>query len=147
MDTTNDTLDDSIFDFFSKCGTDATRQECDRLAVSLAGHPIAPVPVQGACSYTVVAGPTQDAIFQFRSLQESPIDPKLLQLVKEIHGDLVPTTIPYGTIGNDSPLQVVLMQKLPGITHLEARLAMASSIGHSVDQGMVKQNTVTDLAQ
>ncbi|KAL9095889.1 MAG: hypothetical protein Q9165_001886 [Trypethelium subeluteriae] len=147
MDTTKDTLEDSISDFFSKCGTDATRHQCDRLAISLAGHPIVPVPVQGACSYTVAAGPTQDAIFQFRSLQERPIDPKLLQLVKEIHGDLVPTTIPYGTIGGDSPLQIVLMQKLPGITHLEARFAMTSPIGHSVDQGVVKQNTVTDLAQ
>ncbi|KAI9689059.1 MAG: hypothetical protein M1822_000796 [Bathelium mastoideum] len=138
-------LENSISAFFTASGTDATRQECDKLAMDLAGEPVVPVPAQGACSYTTVAGPERTAVFQFRSPQEPAVDSRLLDLIKHIHEDLVATTVHYGIVGNNSPLHVYLMERLPGKTHLEARLARASPNELSEQEETFQSNTVLDL--
>jgi len=46
--------------------------------------------MQGSNSYTVIAGPNDNKIIQFRE-QTALLDMKILALAKDIHGDLVPS--------------------------------------------------------
>lgn len=50
--------------FFTK--TSATRAACDTRAIELAGGSAVPIDVQGACSYSVYAGPELEYVVQFR---------------------------------------------------------------------------------
>lgn len=112
-------VDDSISDFF-KSQASISREKCDALAVSLVGEPLVPVPIQGAFSYTVVAGPQQAKIVQFRS-QSSILDMNVLRLAHKIHGRFTAQCTYHGSIGKEtSPLAVYIIQKLPGLTYIEA---------------------------
>ena len=59
-------LDNTINSFFESQSI-VTRRQCDELAVSLVGEPVSPAPIQGAFSYTVIAGAKQSRIVQFRA--------------------------------------------------------------------------------
>ena len=144
MDVQEEVPEDTIANFFAKSGTDATRPQCDEYAESITGKPAAAVAVQGTCSYTVVS---DKDIFQFRSPKDDLVDHKLRNLIKFIHGDLVPTTYKRGTVGNVSPLIVYNMSKVPGKTHLEARLNRPIPDELSRDEQKVQHTTVTDLAK
>jgi hypothetical protein len=79
-------LDNTVNTFFETQPT-VTRRHCDELAVALVGEPVSPTPIQGAFSYTVIAGVKQSKIVQFRA-QISLLDIEALSLARAIHGDL-----------------------------------------------------------
>lgn len=113
----NYSLEDTISQFFSSCNV--TRDECDRTAAELTGEYVKPVRLQGAFSYTVAGG---ELLVQFR-VSESPLDTKKLCLAREIYGDVVPACVNRGVIGPPPSLTVYVMDKVPGITYIEAPLA------------------------
>jgi hypothetical protein len=109
-------LEETINQFFSGCTV--TRDECDRTAAELTGNSVEPVRLQGAFSYTVAAG---EFLVQFR-VSESLVDTKKLGLARKIYGDVVPACVNRGVIGPSPSLTVYVMDKVPGITYIEAPL-------------------------
>src|SRR6266536_6376765 len=91
-------LDKEIIHFFGK--TSATRSACDASAKELVGGNVVPVAVQGACSYTVYAGPNQDFVVQFR-LRSLRLNLETMSLDRKIHGHLAPQISFEGQIGED----------------------------------------------
>ncbi|KAL5355194.1 hypothetical protein BJX96DRAFT_170438 [Aspergillus floccosus] len=110
-------LEDTINEFFSGCTV--TRDECDQKAVQLTGEPVRPVPIQGSFSYTVAG---EKLLVQFR-VSHSLIDTERLALARKIHGDVVPTCVAKETFGASPALTVYVMDKVPGITYIEASMA------------------------
>ncbi|RDW81273.1 aminoglycoside phosphotransferase family protein [Aspergillus mulundensis] len=110
-------LDNTINEFFSACTV--TQEECDKTAAKLTGNPVEPVQLQGAFSYTVTAG---NLIVQFRE-PKSPLDTKTLDLARNIYGSVVPACTYKGTMGPAPSLSVYVMDKVPGRSYIEARLA------------------------
>lgn len=113
-------LEKTIGEFF-KTHPSATRQQCDDLAVSLIGSPITPSPIQGAFSYTVIAGVAQSMIVQFRA-PISLLDMGTLTLARNIHPQFVAPITFHGTLGEieTSSLSVYVMKKISGMTYIEA---------------------------
>jgi hypothetical protein len=138
-------LDDTIKSFFETQPA-VTRQQCDDLAVSLVGGPVNPTPIQGAFSYTVIAGVQQTKIVQFRA-QSSVLDMKSLSLARAIHGEIVATCVYHGEVGQPSPLSVYEMDRLPGITYIEARCRNGHSIEPSPETAFQHSSTVVDFAR
>jgi hypothetical protein len=136
------TLEDSIATFLTS-QTGATREECDQLARSLLSGEISPVPIQGAFSYTVA---DQSRLVQCRS-RDSPLDPEVLRHARSIHGSLVAETTYHGQIGQDRPLLVYVIEKLPGVTYMEYRLE--SDFEQRLDEQHYKrqQTLVEDFAR
>lgn len=127
MSPTPYSLSTSISTFLSTHSS-TTRSECDSLAQSLLHSPtISPVPIQGSFSYTV-ASPSQLA--QFRS-PTSPLDVEVLRRARSIHGSLVADTTFHGQIGQERPLLVYVIEKLPGVTYLE--WLMKGGLGRRLD--------------
>lgn len=122
-------LSTSISTFLSTHSS-TTRSECDSLAQSLLHSPtISPVPIQGSFSYTVVASDSQLA--QFRS-PTSPLDVEVLRRAREVYGgDVVADTTFHGQIGQERPLLVYVIEKLPGVTYLE--WLMKGGLGRRLD--------------
>lgn len=118
-------LDNAINSFFSDAGASSSRAECDKIARQRCGGRIRPVDIQGSNSYTVIAGPNDNKIIQFRE-QTALLDMKTLALAKDIHGDLVPGCSEVGRIGNPSSLQLVMyeMERLSGENCVIARLSL-----------------------
>lgn len=112
----NYSLEDAVSQFFSSCNV--TRDECDRTAAELTGESVEPVRLQGAFSYTVAGG---ELLVQFR-VSESLLDTKKLSLARKIYGDVVPACVNRGVIGPSPSLTVYVMDKVPGITYIEAPL-------------------------
>lgn len=111
-------LERTINQFFA--GRSVTQEECDRQATELTGEPAKPVRIQGAFSYTVAA---RNMVVQFR-VSESLLDTKTLALARQIYGSVVPACVDKGVIGHPpSPLNVYVMDKIPGITYIELRSA------------------------
>ncbi|KAG8166549.1 hypothetical protein KVR01_002238 [Diaporthe batatas] len=106
-------IDDEIGQFFLQAS--ATRAECDNLARTRFGGPVEPVSVQGATSYTVVVGPNHDKIVQFRGM-DAQLDMRMLDLARQVHGDVVPAGAALGHIGDDAQRQLAIyeMDRLPG---------------------------------
>jgi hypothetical protein len=127
-------LEDTINQFFSSCTI--TREECDRTATELTGEAMKPVQLQGAFSYTVAAG---EFLVQFR-VSESLLDTKTLDLARKIYGNIVPTCIKKGVIGSSPSLTVYVMNKLPGITYIEAPL-------NELHRTSWQEQTVSDFAR
>lgn len=128
MSPTPYSLNNSISTFLSTHSS-TTRSECDSLAQSLLHSPtISPIPIQGSFSYTVVASHSQLA--QFRS-PTSPLDVEVLRRAREIWGDVVADTAFHGQIGQERPLLVYVIEKLPGVTYLE--WLMKSGLGRRLD--------------
>ncbi|KAJ5710179.1 hypothetical protein N7493_009771 [Penicillium malachiteum] len=70
--------------------------------------------MQGVCSYTVVAGPGQSKIVQFRD-ENSAIDTNRLILAKTVHPEFVATCKDLGLIGDQRPLYVYVMNNCQGL--------------------------------
>jgi hypothetical protein len=138
-------LDKTINSFFESQST-ATRRQCDKLAISLVGEPINPAPIQGAFSYTVIAGPKQSKIVQFRA-QSSVLDMEILNLARAIHGQLVAACTFHGNFGQLSPLSVYVVEKLPGTTYIEARCINGLSAEPSLEAASRQSNTVVGFAR
>lgn len=120
-------LDDEISQFFSQAST--TRAECDNLARTMFGGMVDPVPVQGGTSYTVVAGPNREKIVQFRYL-DAQIDMRMLDLARQVHGDIVPEGAALGQIGNDAQQQLAIYQmaRLPGENYAMVRTSLTEEL-------------------
>lgn len=116
------TLDDEIAQFFSSSGTSATRRDCDSFALGVFGGPIEPVAIQGATSYTIVAGLDREKIVQFR-MKDAQVDMGMLSMARQVHGDIVPGGRVLGSIGDEAASQLVVyeMNKLPGLNYAVVR--------------------------
>jgi hypothetical protein len=123
--------------------TDTTREDCDLLAQSLLSANISPVSIQGSLSYTVA---DHSRLTQFRR-SDSPLAIEVLQRARSIHGSLVADTTYLGRIGQDRPLLVYVIEKLPGITYIEYQLK--SGLSQTLcEQRYERQRTlVEDFAQ
>jgi hypothetical protein len=138
---------DKVINMFFKSQTTVSRQECDELALSLVGGPVNPVPIQGAFSYTVIAGSNQSKIVQFRA-QSSVLDMEVLNLARAIHGQFVATCTYHGVIGcQPSPVSVYVMERLPGTTYIHARCIHGLSAAPSSEVVSRQSNTVVDFAR
>lgn len=118
-------VDDEIAAFFAK--TTATKEECEAKGRDLAkSQKLAPVPIQGVCSYTMYAGENLEYVIQCR-LKSLALKTEMSDLATKIHGSLVPTLSFHGELGNEQdgrePLLVYLMTRMPGITQLDFVLA------------------------
>ncbi|UPK91001.1 hypothetical protein LCI18_001936 [Fusarium solani-melongenae] len=116
--------DAEIASFFAK--TSATRSACDVRARDLAGGSVAPVEVQGVCSYSVYAGPDLEFVVQFR-LKSLYLKTETSMLARKIYGALAPKASFEGQMGENidgkEPLYVYMMSRIRGITHLDFILA------------------------
>lgn len=126
------TLDNAIAEFFSRTGISVTRAECDEFARRKFGDPVCPVPLQGASSYTVRAGPGK--IVQFRE-PDSALDEKTLALARKTHPDVVAGCEFHGLVGGSSEgageakaLCVYSMDNLPGTSYIMVRAELAESL-------------------
>jgi len=139
-------LDQEIADFFKK--TSATRSTCDARAKELAGGNITPVAVQGACSYSVYAGPSTDVVVQFR-LKSLELKMENARLAQSIFGSLVPEVSFKGQIGENiqekEPLYVYVMNRVQGVSHLDFTLAHYQPENSSEYFGW-RKNLIADLA-
>lgn len=120
---------------------------CDTKAVELAGGNAVPVDVQGACSYSVYAGPDLEYVVQFR-LKSLALATKVTSLATEIYGSFVPKVTFEGKVGDDEkePLYVYLMSRMRGMTHLDFILAHGFP-ENSPDNLVWRQNLIGDIAQ
>ncbi|KAK3291611.1 uncharacterized protein B0H64DRAFT_366987 [Chaetomium fimeti] len=130
-------LEKSISDFFSKAGAGTSRGQCDAFANRTFGGPVAPVSVQGSCSYTVTNGTT---IIQFRE-PESPLDIQILPAVQAVHPGIVANHSFHGTIGESPALHVYSMDVLPGDNYFDISLSL---MDHDLDHRLA---TVHGLAR
>jgi hypothetical protein len=139
-------LDNSINGIFE--AQSATRRECDEMAFKLVGGQIKPSPIQGAFSYTVIAGAAQSKIVQFRA-QSSLLDMDTLSLAHRIHlQTVVPVTF-NNTIGDkeSSPLTVYVMNRIPGVTLIEAGMINEDTEGGRLVAESRRINTIKDFAR
>ncbi|KAF2460064.1 hypothetical protein BDY21DRAFT_384471 [Lineolata rhizophorae] len=117
-------VDQEITDFFKK--TSAARSACDERAKELVGGKPTPVAVQGVCSYSVYAGPSDDSVVQFR-LKSLQLRTETARLTRYIYGSLVPHVSFEGQIGEEiegkEPLYIYVMSRVRGISHLDFILA------------------------
>ncbi|KAG9229005.1 hypothetical protein BJ875DRAFT_411631 [Amylocarpus encephaloides] len=118
MSASHYSLDTAITEFFSKTST--TRELCDSKAIDLAGGKIAPVEVQGNCSYSVYAGPKLEFVVQFR-LKSLVLKTEIADLARKIYGSLAPSSSFHGEMGHSDkePVLVYLMDRVQGISHLD----------------------------
>ncbi|KAF2753266.1 hypothetical protein EJ05DRAFT_514765 [Pseudovirgaria hyperparasitica] len=136
-------LDNAIAKFFHEL-RGVNRQQCEELALSLVGPPLQPCRIQGAFSYTIRAGPGLAKIIQFRS---EYLDMHVLECARLTFGTLVAACVHHGHIGNPSRLGVYVMDNLPGVTYIEARMAFPSLNGMSKEMCIWQNNVVVDLAR
>ncbi|KAI9708821.1 MAG: hypothetical protein M1820_003776 [Bogoriella megaspora] len=122
------TLENAINSFFSDNGDLSLKIQCDQFAYERHGGHVQPVHIQGSTSYTVIAGPSANKIVQFRE-QSALLDINMLALVKNIHGDIVPSCSELGTIGDPKRAQLVIydMDRLSGENFIIARSSFTSS--------------------
>ncbi|KAL3587855.1 hypothetical protein FPOAC2_13754 [Fusarium poae] len=144
MDPVLYSLRDTISDFFASHAP-VTQQQCDELAVSLVGGPVNPVPIQGSFSYTVTAGSQQSKIVQFRDAN-SDLDMQILELARQIHGQLVAAYTFHGQVGQASPLSIYAMEKLPGTPYVSAQSRYCKPIGTSLQANSQHSKTIVDFA-
>ncbi|UNI24493.1 hypothetical protein JDV02_010233 [Purpureocillium takamizusanense] len=140
--TTYYNLDNAISSFFES-NKSVTRQQCEDFTLSHAGGRVNPVPIQGAFSYTLTAGPDDSKLFQFRT-EDSSFDTDILNLAKKVHPQFVASCKYHGTIGNLQPLHIYEMEKLPGTPYFMAR---DISLVQPADSILRQRNTVKDLAR
>lgn len=136
--TTYYSLNNAISSFFESNKT-VTRQQCNDFALSCAGGRINPVQIQGAFSYTLITGPNDSKVFQFRT-QDSSFDIDIVNLAKAVHPQFVASCKYHGTIGK---LHIYEMDKLPGTPYIMARDISPIQPPDSVFR---QRNTVKDFA-
>ncbi|KAI0147292.1 hypothetical protein GGR57DRAFT_505754 [Xylariaceae sp. FL1272] len=115
-------LDSDIEAFFNK--TSVVRATCDARARDQVGGSLVPVDVQGACSYTVFAGPRLEYVVQFR-LESLALSIEVASLATEVYASLAPRVSFEGKIGEkgNEPFHVYVMNRVRGMTHLDFILA------------------------
>lgn len=131
--------------FFKKIS--ATRAACDNRAIELAGGNVFPVDIQGACSYSVYAGPELEFVVQFR-LKSLALGTKVTSLATEIYGSLVPEVTFNGKVGDGEkePLYVYLMSRMRGMTHLD--FILEHGFPENSSENLVwRRNVIGDIAQ
>ncbi|KAM0271144.1 hypothetical protein ACHAQH_009176 [Verticillium albo-atrum] len=116
-------VEDEIAAFFSK--TSIPRESCDALARELVdGDQVVPVAVQGACSYTVYAGPGLGHVVQFR-LKTLGLKAETAALARLVFDTLAPDVSFKQQLGEDctttgrEPLLVYVMTRIRGISCLD----------------------------
>lgn len=139
-------LDRAIEKFFTDAGTSLSRAECDEIARARCGGQVKPVDIQGSNSYTVVAGPHKNKIIQFRE-QAALLDTKVVELARDIHGDIIPSCQEVGLVGDLHGSQLIMyeMERLRGQNCVIARLSLASEHRLNIAIGLAK--FVTPLHQ
>ncbi|KAF1976062.1 hypothetical protein BU23DRAFT_457171 [Bimuria novae-zelandiae CBS 107.79] len=116
------TLNNAIDTFFSEAGASSSKIECDDFVRQKYEGQILPVNIQGLTSYTVIAGPKGNKIIQFRE-QAALLDMNMLELAKDIHGEVVPSCSELGWVGDPSgsPLAIYEMDMLRGENYVIVR--------------------------
>lgn len=126
MSDQNYDVEQDVAVFFTK--TTVTRSACDLRAIQLVDGGLQLVPIQGACSYTVYAGPTLGSVIQFR-LKSLALPSKTMELAHQVYGRLAPKVTLQGQIGEDDAndgreaLVVYVMPRMQGISRLDFILA------------------------
>lgn len=133
-------IEESISDFFAT-STSVTRRECDEYVQNRYGQSN-PVPLQGCFSYTVLVN-RYDRIVQFRQ-EQSTLDDSIMELVKLAAKEFVPETQYHGTLGDERPLHIYEMNKIPGEMYVSAR---NNSIPQADDVKARQRITIQDLAR
>lgn len=89
------------------------------------GGRVEPVSVQGATSYTVITGLNREKIVQFQNM-DAQLDMRMLDLARQVHGDIVPVGAALGQIGNDAQRQLAIyeMNRLPGYNFVLVRSSL-----------------------
>ncbi|KAK5998058.1 hypothetical protein PT974_00429 [Cladobotryum mycophilum] len=138
-------VEKEIAEFFGK--TSVTRSACDARAKELVGGDVSIVNVQGACSYTVYAGPDLEYVVQFR-LKSLKLDLGTLTLARTIYGSLAPSASFKGQMGDEShdkePLCVYVMARIKGVTHLDLILA-ATTPENSPERFAERERLMADI--
>ncbi|KAI9803255.1 MAG: hypothetical protein M1825_002046 [Sarcosagium campestre] len=137
-------LDDALALFFSQ--TSASREACDAKAKDIVGGHVIPVTVQGACSYSVYAGPEFRFVVQFR-LDSLMLNSDVTTLARKIYGSLVPSVSLHGRLGEEgeNPLFVYVLNRIQGISHLD--FVLANGFPNNTDQNFAWRKTLmTDFA-
>ncbi|KAK5651013.1 hypothetical protein OQA88_2100 [Cercophora sp. LCS_1] len=126
MPTVVYSLDNAIDNFFSEGGASSSKIQCDDFVRRRYGERIRPADIQGSSSYTVITGPRDNKIIQFRE-QAALLDMSMLALAKAVHGDVVPICSELGWVGdpNGSQLAIYEMDRLPGENYIIARTTFA----------------------
>lgn len=135
-------IDDSIA-FFFESSTSVSRHQCDDFVMSRFKTLAQPVQVQGVWSYTVTAGNDNSKIIQFRE-EGSPLESAKMDLVKQAASGFVADILYHGTIGEQRPLHIYEMNKLPGEVYM---IATDHSITQPDDAKVRQRNTIQDLAR
>ncbi|KAJ9644795.1 hypothetical protein H2204_001257 [Knufia peltigerae] len=142
----NDPLHEVVNAFFGPQPT-VTRKQCDDLAVSLVGGIVIPTAIQGAFSYTVMAGPNLTRIVQFR-VHDSVLNMMAVSLAQMIHPQLVPACTYHGKLGGSSPFSVYVMEKLCGFSWFRVRSLWNLPTGPPpMNLVSRRRNTAVDLAR
>jgi len=136
-------LDDSVDSFFES-KTDATRQECDNMAIShMGGGEAVPVPIQGMFSYTITAGEANLKLFQFRC-EDSTLDMEIIGLAAIAHPGFAPPVKYHGTVSQSRPVHVYEMDNLDGKPYIHARDTSSILLPDAVAR---QSTTIKDLAR
>ncbi|KAI0539160.1 hypothetical protein GGR58DRAFT_500422 [Xylaria digitata] len=124
-------VNDEIAAFFLK--TSVRREACDVLAKELVSSDrVIPVAVQGACSYTVYAGPNLDHVVQFRL--------KSLELKKET------AALARQIFAGKESLLVYVMTRMRGMSHLD--FILAHGFPENSGENMAwRKNLIQDVAR
>lgn len=140
--------DQEIVEFFNKTST--SRSACDARAQELVGGDVRPVAVQGSCSYTVYAGPSQEFVVQFRP-KSLELNSTMICAIKMAYGDLVPSVNSHDPIGEDDidgkePLCAYVFSRMNGVSHLDFILA------HDLPENSPefckwRENLISDIAR
>ncbi|CAJ2504887.1 Uu.00g122810.m01.CDS01 [Anthostomella pinea] len=94
----------SSIEMFFREHPSPTQQDLDEHAKAIVqASSVRPVGMQGACSYTVIAG--TDTIVSFR-IPESPLGGRLDKLAHVIHGDVVPLATFHGVIDYSERIRI-----------------------------------------
>ncbi|KAJ5493958.1 hypothetical protein N7463_010045 [Penicillium fimorum] len=130
--------DDAINDFFNP-NTTVARQQCDDFAIARASGVSTLLQMQGACSYTLAAGPNKSKLFQFRE-EASTIDMDNITLAKAGHSEFVASCTYLGTLAiHGHSISMRWRTYLGLLTIVMARI--------SPDDMSRQCNTIKDLAR
>ena len=124
-----------IAKFFKEHGL--ARDDVDHFAANLLGSPVSATLVQGATSYTV-SGTEAAQVVQFRG---SPLPMNLVELARQLYGDVVPECKSRGMFG---PVNVYVADLVPGPAFCRVRRQFFSPVPR-MEQRL--RQTVQDFAR
>ncbi|KAL5437685.1 hypothetical protein PMIN06_010463 [Paraphaeosphaeria minitans] len=136
------TLNNAIDTFFSKAGASSSKIECDDFVRRRYEGQILPVNIQGLTSYTVIAGPKGNKIIQFRE-QAALLDMNMLELAKDIHGEVVPSCSELGLHGEN---YVIARPSLTRDKRLNTMHSLASFFAQSWQKGKLASSRLANMS-